>query len=328
MNIFKRTADKILDSDRNILIRLFFLARTIYGIHLYMRFIIFLIVLIMDMGKPGSEKNGLGLLLYFIFIRIVFLDNTIYMIKGIAKFIKNDHIAYKERKERERNEKERMERLAKERKTTVDNSKPEFNLEEEVISGIKFVEDTKSQIKNKTKLNIFWPKSTNKSIMDRENFTAYINNSYKKTPFIVHMNKFGVYKVSFPTGLKEDIMFNQKKDKKVVNKNNIDTENGEIDLSNMPNNVKMSDSGILSKGSNYKELARKWFNNNFTKVNNLYASAINTEDGFASFVIEKDVLPTEKETLREIGHILTSQIKNANFYINNGNLKIKFKKEV
>lgn len=328
MNIFKRTADKILDSDRNILIRLFFLARTIYGIHLYMRFVVFLIVFIMDMGKPGSEKTGLGLLLYFIFIRIIFLDNTIYMIKDIAKFIKNDHIAYKERKEREKTEKERMERLEEERKTTAKNSRPEFNLEEEVVSGIKFVEDTKLQIKNKTKLNIFWPKSTNKSIMDRKDFTAYINNSYKKTPFIVHMNKFGVYKVSFPTGLKEDIAFNQKKHKKIVNKNNVDVENGEIDLSNMPDNIKISDNGTLSKKSDYKELARNWFNSNFAKVNNLYTSAISTEDGFASFVIEKDILPTEKEALREIGNILTAQINNANYYINGGDLKIKFKKEV
>lgn len=328
MNIFKRTADKILDSDRNILIRLFFLARTIYGIHLYMRFIVFLIVFIMDMGKPGSEKTGLGLLLYFIFIRIIFLDNTIYMIKGIAKFIKNDHIAYKERKEREKTEKERMERLEEERKTTAKNSRPEFNLEEEVVSGIKFVEDTKLQIKNKTKLNIFWPKSTNKSIMDRKDFTAYINNSYKKTPFIVHMNNFGVYKVSFPTGLKEDIAFNQKKHKKVVNKNNVDVENGEIDLSNMPDNVKISDNGTLSKKSDYKELARNWFNSNFAMINSLYASAITKEDGFASFVVQKDDLPSEKEALREIGKILTSQIDSANFYINDGNLKIKFKKEV
>lgn len=328
MNIIKRTVEKIFDSDRNIFLRLFFLVRAIYGIRLYMRFIIFFIVFIMDMDKPGSGKTGLGLVLYFIFIRIVFLDNTIYMIKGIKTFIKNDHIAYKERKERERTEKERKERMEKEKKLDHVNDRPEFNLEEEVVSGIKFVEDTKTQIKKKTKLNIFWPKSTNKSIMNRKDFTAYINNSYKKTPFVVHMNKFGVYKVSFPTGLKEDIMFNQKKDKKVVKKNNIDVNNGEIDLSSMPSNIKLSDSGVLSKGVNCKALARKWFNSNFATINSLYSSAISSEDGFATFVIKKDDLPNDKETLREIGNIITSQIDNSNFYNNNGNLRIKFKKEV
>lgn len=209
------------------------------------------------------------------------------------------------------------------------NQIPVFEREHKAKS--QFVEETKRQIESKTRLNIFWPKGTNESIYNKEDFVAYIDNAYKKTPFTVHMNKLGVYKVSFPTGFRKDVLFNQIKKKNSnskFKKENIDSKNGEIDLKNLPDHLEINEAGKIVKKPDYANIAKEWFNNNYKLINSLARDAELQKDGLSKFKIESNKLPGNKSIWKEIALILKNQLPSCSYYLNKNNLTVKFKKEV
>lgn len=234
----------------------------------------------------------------------------------------------------------REEKLNDKNNTVKDNNKntsnvkikesnaPVFTWQEEEVSKIQFVENTKRQIENETKLNIFWPKGCNWKIQDKKNFVAYINNAYKKSPINIYMNNFGVYKVSFPSGFREDVLFNQQKAQN-EEKNKIDCKNGEIDLNNLPNNCYINKHGNVAIKPNYNLLGAEWFNKNLKFINNLYKTATKTEADNYKFVINAERLPKEKDSWKVIGKIIKKQLnKNVSYYISNNGLIVKFKERV
>lgn len=201
-------------------------------------------------------------------------------------------------------------------------------LEPEIKSYNQFVEDTKRQIEKETGFDIFWPKGTNVSISKKENFTAYIDNAIKRTPFTVYMNNFGVDKICFLDGWRKDILFNKTKKQESQYATQDQKHHGEVNLNNLPKNLYIDKDGDLGIKPDYSMLARDWFNKNLNFINKKYEESklLNSEEDIYKIHLQKRSLPTDKETWKEIGKIIKNQIGNGSYYVNPNGLTIKFKK--
>lgn len=187
-----------------------------------------------------------------------------------------------------------------------------------------FVTNIKNQISNKTKLDIYWPDGVEDDILSRKNFTAYINNALIKTPFVVHMNKEGVVKVTFPNSSLKTVYFDNCSKEKKSTKDISDTAERSISLDNLPDNMYINKDGEVRIKPNYKAIAQDWFSKNFSYVNMLYNEKTVTENGREKFLIPKNKLPDDVEVWKEIGMILLSQA-NVKFYIDKKGIIVKNK---
>lgn len=201
-------------------------------------------------------------------------------------------------------------------------------LDSEIKSYNQFVEDTKKQIEKKTGFKIFWAKGTNVSISKKENFTAYIDNAIKRTPFTIYMNSFGVDRIHFPDGCHKDLLFNKTKKQEGQDAPQHQKRHGEVDLNDLPNNLYIDKDGDLGIKPDYNMLARDWFNKNINLINKQYEESklLNEEKNIHKIHFQKKSLPADKETWKEIGKIIKNQIGNGSYYVNPNGLTIKFRK--